>query len=198
MGPVGRGWGVRVGHLGGTGTPGPMPRPTQSCPEQHKAGFSGKRVKNIPPGGAEPAPSRSGLWSPTPHAEVSVTWRVWGIDGGTLAGSQGAARTSFLSKNSLAARQLGRASWGPQLAAPNESWGKGGDAEAKGRPRQQPEEAARERTFPATHRIQPLPGTGRRSTWSRPHAPPWRPPPTGRRRGHTKGQCLWGPVNSIQ
>lgn len=114
------GWGTWVvqGHLA------PRRSPLKSCPEQHKAGFSGKKVKNIPPGGAEPAPSCSGLWSPTPHAEVSVTWRVWGIDGGTLAGSQGAARTGFLSKNSLAARQLGRASWGPQLAAPNESWGK--------------------------------------------------------------------------
>ena len=144
-----------MGHLGGTGTPGPMPRPTQSCPEQHKAGFSGKRVKNIPPGGAEPAPSRSGLWSPTPHAEVSVTWRVWGIDGGTLAGSQGAARTSFLSKNSLAARQLGRASWGPQLAAPNESWGKGGKQRQRGGPdsslRRWPESGPSRRLTESSH-----------------------------------------------
>lgn len=73
-----------------------------------------------------------------------------------------------------------------------------GEAEAEGRPRQQPEAAARKRTFQATHQIQPLLGTGRRSTWSRPHAPPWRPPPTGRCRGHAEWQGPWGPVNSIQ
>lgn len=57
--------------------------------------------------------------------EVSVTWRVWGIDGGTLAGSQGAAGAGFLSKNSLAARLLGRASQGPQFAAARIGWGVG-------------------------------------------------------------------------
>lgn len=45
MGPVGIGWGVRVGYLAGTGTPGPEPHPTQSCPEQHKTGFECKEGK---------------------------------------------------------------------------------------------------------------------------------------------------------
>lgn len=108
MGPVGIGWGVRVGYLAGTGTPGPVPHPIQSCPEQHKTGFEWKEGKEHSSRGAEPVPACSGPQSPTPHMEVSVTWRVRGTDGGTLAGSQGAAGTGFLSKNSLAARLLGR------------------------------------------------------------------------------------------
>lgn len=117
MGPVGRGWGVRVGCLACTGTPGPTPHPRQSCPEQHKTGFEWKKGREHSPRGAEPVTSCSGSQSPTPRTEVSVTWRVRGIDGGTLAGSQGAAGTGFLSKNSLAARLLGRASQGPRFAA---------------------------------------------------------------------------------
>jgi hypothetical protein len=53
------------------------------------------------------------------------------IDGGSLAGSQGAAWTGFLSKNSLAAKLLGRASWGPQLASVSVGWGWGAEAERK-------------------------------------------------------------------
>lgn len=87
VGRQGGGTWVVQGHL----TRSPL-RAAQSSTRQAQS----KRVKNIPPGGAEPAPSRSWPLGPTPtHAEVSVTWRVWGIVGGTLAGSQGAAGTVF-------------------------------------------------------------------------------------------------------
>lgn len=78
MGPVGIGWGVRVGCLACTGTPGPVPHPAQSgCPEQHKTSFEQKREEHIPRG-AEPVLSRSGPGSPTPHAGVPVTWWAGG------------------------------------------------------------------------------------------------------------------------
>lgn len=86
MGPVGTGWGVRVGYLACRGTSGPAPHPIQSCPEQHKTGFEWKKGREHSPRGAEPVTSCSGSWSPTPHTEVSVTWRVWGTDGGTWQG----------------------------------------------------------------------------------------------------------------
>lgn len=66
-----------MGYLVGTGTPGPAPYPIQSCPEQHKAGFEWKKGKEHSSRSAEPVPSCSGPQSPTPHAEVSATWRVW-------------------------------------------------------------------------------------------------------------------------
>lgn len=73
MGPVGIGRGTRVGYLVGTGTPGPVPYPIRSCPEQHKTGFEWKEGKKHSSGSAEPVPSCSGLRSPTPHAEVSAS-----------------------------------------------------------------------------------------------------------------------------
>lgn len=57
-----------------------------------------------------------------------------------MAGSQGAAGTGFLSKISLAARLLGRASRGPQLGAHGVGWG-------MGRPRQWLQEKDKEQGF---------------------------------------------------